>query len=122
MFNIGSMAFKLTLLFLYLRLFKPMRWAIWLIWAGIATVAVVYIVISILLLDKCTPKRNETWQYTTYFGSCTPTQEDISFTTGIFGVISDIYTLCIPLWLVSHLRLAPKRKIGVLAVFGTGLL
>lgn len=119
---IGSIAFKSTLLSLYLRLFKPNRWAFWLIWAGIAVVAIIYAACCIVVLVTCVPRSNETWQDTTEFGACTRGQRLTNSITGIFGVFSDLYILVIPLWQVSRLRLAPRRKVGVLAVFLTGLL
>ncbi|KAL1845683.1 hypothetical protein Daus18300_014470 [Diaporthe australafricana] len=48
-------------------------------------------------------------------------QERNSLVNGVFGLISDLYILVIPLWLVSHLNLPPKRKLGVMGVFLTGL-
>jgi len=122
MHSLGSMFFKLTLLTLILRLFSPIRWARWLIWAGIASTTVVYTALSIFILSNCVPRNGQTWQYTTYYGTCTMAQERNSMVNGIFGLISDLYILVIPLWLVSHLSLPPKRKLGVMGVFLTGVL
>lgn len=113
---------KLTLLTLILRLFSPIRWARWLIWAGIGSTTIVYTALSIFILGNCVPRKGQTWQYTTYYGTCTMAQERTSLVNGIFGLISDLYILVIPLWLVSHLSLPPKRKLGVMGVFLSGLL
>ncbi|KAG8412698.1 hypothetical protein J3459_013768 [Metarhizium acridum] len=40
---------------------------------------------------------------------------------GWYGLISDVYILAIPLWLVWDLNLPLKRKAAVLGVFSTGL-
>lgn len=48
-------------------------------------------------------------------------QERTSIVNGVFGLILDLYILAIPLCLLSHLRLPPKRKLGVMGVFLTGL-
>ncbi|KAK2615796.1 hypothetical protein N8I77_002523 [Diaporthe amygdali] len=120
--SLGSMFFKLTLLVLYLRLFSPIRWAYWLIWAGIASITVVYTALSIFILSNCVPRKSQTWHYTTYYGSCTMAQSQNSLVNGVFGLISDLYILAIPLWLVSHLSLPLNRKLGAMSVFLTGLL
>ena len=116
------MFFKLTLLVLCLRLFSPIRWARWLIWAGVASITIVYSALCIFILDNCVPRKGQTWQDTTYQGTCTMAQSRNSIVNGVFGLISDLYILAIPLWLVSHLSLSPKRKLGVIGVFLTGLL
>ncbi|KAI1169482.1 hypothetical protein F4777DRAFT_572996 [Nemania sp. FL0916] len=121
LYCLGAMFFKLTLLSLYLRLFNPVRLAFFLICGGMAAVVGVYVSLAIFMLDKCVPRSGQTWQYTTFYGSCSTAQDTISKVSGIFGLISDIYILLIPLWLISHLTLAPKRKAGVLAIFLTGL-
>lgn len=121
MHSLGSMFFKLTLLALILRLFSPIRWARWLIWGGIAATTIVYTALSIFILSNCVPRKGQTWSYTTYNGTCTMAQEQNSIVNGVFGLISDLYILAIPLWLVSRLSLPPKRKLGVMGVFLTGL-
>lgn len=121
MHSLGSMFFKLTLLALILRLFSPIRWARWLIWGGIAATTIVYTALSIFILSNCVPRKGQTWSYTTYYGTCTMAQERNSIVNGVFGLISDLYILAIPLWLVSRLSLPPKRKLGVMGVFLTGL-
>lgn len=116
------MFFKLTLLTLILRLFSPIHWARWLIWAGIASTAIVYTALSVFILSNCVPKKGQTWHSTTYYGTCTMAQERNSLVNGIFGLISDLYILVIPLWLVSYLHLPTKKKLSVMGVFLTGLL
>lgn len=49
-------------------------------------------------------------------------QNGLSKGSGIFGLISDLYILAIPVWLISRLTFPTKRKIGVIAVFMTGLM
>lgn len=122
LYSLGAMFFKLTLLSLYLRLFNPVRWALYMIWSGVAAVTGLYIAFAIVILDKCVPRADQTWQSTTFVGDCSPSQHTMSKVTGIFGLISDVYIMAIPLWLVSRLTLKPKRKAGVLAVFLTGLI
>ena len=42
--------------------------------------------------------------------------------SGVFNVITDFYVLILPISMVWHLQLSSKRKIGVIAIFLTGLL
>ncbi|KAG8158113.1 hypothetical protein KVR01_011874 [Diaporthe batatas] len=116
------MFFKLTLLTLILRLFHHIRWAHWLIWAGIAATTTLYTSLSVFILTNCVPRKGQTWHYTTYYGTCTMAQERNSLVNGVFGLISDLYILAIPLWLLSHLILPNKRKLGVMGGFLTGVL
>ncbi|KAG8406026.1 hypothetical protein J3458_021369 [Metarhizium acridum] len=121
-FFLSALFVKLGLLFFYFRLFQIYRLAYWLIWAGVGAVSAFYLISTVLLLDRCVPRQGQTWLETTYTGSCTPVQNGLSKGSGIFGLISDLYILAVPLWFVSQLRLPTKRKLGVSAVFLTGIL
>jgi hypothetical protein len=122
LFFLGTMFVKLALLTLYLRLFNIDTLAMVMIWVGMACVTLFYTIAPIVLLVECVPRGSQTWLETTFVGNCTPVQNGVSKGSGIFGLISDLYILAIPLWLVSHLTLPPGRKAGVLAVFLTGLM
>lgn len=113
---------KLTLLLLYRRLFKIHRLASIMIWGGVAVSSVFYLVSVILILDHCVPEGGQTWLSMAYTGSCTPVQNGLSEASGIFGLVSDLYILAIPVWLISRLNSPTKRKVGVMAVFLTGLM
>ncbi|KAM7210433.1 hypothetical protein V8F06_014181 [Rhypophila decipiens] len=121
LFFLGAMFVKLTLLGLYLRLFQVSRLAFWMIWDGVVVVTVFYLVTTIVLLEACVPRGGKTWLETTFMGSCTPAQNALSKGSGVFGLISDLYILSIPVWLVSRLTMPPGRRVGVMAVFLTGL-
>ena len=42
--------------------------------------------------------------------------------TGAINIVSDVAILVIPLWAIWHLKISPKRKLGVSAWFTTGVL
>lgn len=111
---------RLSLLSLYLRIFKPIRWARITIFVGIILIAVFYVICAITLLATTVPRPGQTWMYTT--SKHVKLEEDVSVAQGYFGVFSDLLILVIPLRLVSDLSLPKNRKIGVLAVFLTGSL
>lgn len=46
---------------------------------------------------------------------------DVAFAHSIFGVVTDFYILMIPIPLIAPLRLPLGRKLGVCAIFLTGL-
>lgn len=116
----AAMFVRLSLLALYLRIFKPIKWARITIFVGMALISVFYVVCTVILLAITVPSQGQTWMYTTT--THVKLEADIGVAQGYFGVLSDLLILGIPLKLVSDLSLQRKRKIGVLAVFLTGLL
>lgn len=120
MFLLGAMLVKLALLGLYLRLFQVNRLAFWMIWAGVAVMALFYSLAIIVLLAGCVPRGGMTWLETTFVGGCAPAMNGISKASGILGLISDLYILSIPVWLVSRLTMQPGRRVGVMSVFFDG--
>ena len=42
--------------------------------------------------------------------------------TGAVNLVSDIYTLCIPIAAVSKLQMSMRQKIGIILIFMTGIL
>lgn len=116
----AAMFVRLSLLSLYLRIFKPILWARVTIFVGIALIVAFYVVCTVILLAITVPRPGQSWMYTTF--THVKMEADVSVAQGYFGVFSDLFILAIPLKLVSDLSLQRKRKIGVLAVFLTGLL
>ena len=52
---------------------------------------------------------------------CTNDYKIIYFAS-IFSVVTDFYVLLLPIHKVSSLQLSPRRKVGVLFIFVTGIL
>ena len=97
---------KLTLLLLYLRLFKPNH-AVYLgIWIGIVSTTIFYTIAMFLYI----------------FIKDNGLLTKITYAVAIFGVISDVYILCLPILAVSRLYLERAKKWRLAAVFLTGLL
>lgn len=120
--SIAAMLVKLTILAFYYRLFRPVLWAKRSIWAGVILVATFHLVTLTVLLVPCVPRHEEQWLSKTLHGACPTAQVKTAQAQGIFGLISDLYILAIPISQVSRLSLAPKRKAGIMVVFLTGLL
>jgi len=46
----------------------------------------------------------------------------MSFITGIFGVIIDLYILIIPIPAIAKLNVRKRKKVGVYVIFSSGAL
>jgi len=112
---------KLSLLLLYLRIFSPDRWTRYLIYLGIISSFALYLATSITFGALCLPRGSETWAAALYSARCKSTT-NMTYIQGIFNVVSDFYILFIPIPVVLKLHLPMQKKIGVVAIFMTGLL
>lgn len=98
-------------------------------WAGIITIVLFYVVSIMFLLVICVPVNQELpgldptkWAGKANNNRCGRRSIDVSAAQGLFGAVTDIYILAIPISSVLALRLKKARKIGVLGIFLTGLL
>lgn len=124
---------KLSLLFLYRRLFlvhqKWLRIAWWtnlfyiLLWAFGATG---------FYLFQCWPVGrywNRYYQryqtdppYTGGSGQCNATTVQHVAMPLIFGLVSDVALLCLPITAIMKLQITTQKKVGLAAIFGVGTL
>lgn len=113
---------KVTLLLLYLRIFRPSHQANIMIWLGIAFVALFYLACAIayIILFVPRPGGNSAWGVMSH--RTTMIIMNTATAQGVVGCVQDLYILMIPIYLVSGLRLARGKKIGVIALFLTGAL
>ncbi|KJZ70896.1 hypothetical protein HIM_09722 [Hirsutella minnesotensis 3608] len=118
----ASMVLKLTILALYLRLFRPVRHVAWMIRVGIALIVPFYLASMIATLALCLPRPQDggSWLSPEQRGRCETPQITIGKVQSVFNAVSDIYIIVIPLHMVSSLQLSRKRKVGVIAIFLTG--
>ncbi|GAP83174.2 hypothetical protein SAMD00023353_0401820 [Rosellinia necatrix] len=129
LFSLSSLFVKTALLALYLRVFAPSVSARMMIWVGVAAIVVFYIVSIILNICFCVPismttpvpDRDE-WAKKLKASNCSQPVYNLNAAVGLFGVVSDLYVLIIPVTMVYKLRIPRNRKIGILAIFLTGLL
>lgn len=104
---------KTTLLVFYLRIFSPVRRTTFIIWVGIGTIALFYILSIALYIYFTLPIGSEKHQAALL---------DFSAAQGVFSVVTDFYVLAVPIGSTLKLHLPSRRKIGLCAVFATGLL
>ncbi|KAK0516327.1 hypothetical protein JMJ35_000930 [Cladonia borealis] len=116
---------KLSLFLLYLRLFKPNRFTRWLNYGGIITCGLFY---SASIIGNCVmfiptpgqPNNNSAWLLRA--SEYSHRILILSVVQSVFGTLSDIYLLVIPIQMIFQLHFPIERKIGVSAVFMIGIL
>ncbi|KAM7188788.1 hypothetical protein V8F33_010451 [Rhypophila sp. PSN 637] len=121
-FPLSAASVKVSLLVLYLRIFRPVNAARYIILTGTALISVFYITLVIVAIVVTVPKPGAAggWLFSVYFAL--PHTRALSGAAGIFGAITDFFVLAIPMSLVVPLRLATRKKIGIVAIFLAGLL
>jgi hypothetical protein len=112
---------KASLFLLYLRLFSPDRWTRNLIYFGLVTTFVMYLATTVAFGVLCLPRPGESWLEALLSPRCTKSLS-MTYVQGIFNVVSDFYVLIIPIPVTLKLQLPLQKKIGVCAIFMTGLL
>jgi hypothetical protein len=121
-YPITATCIKTTLLLLYLRIFRPSHRANLMIWTGIVFVNIFYLSLATtyIILFVPRPGGNKAWGVMSH--RTTITIFNLAAAQGVVGWVQDLYILIIPIHLVAGLRLAPRKKLGVIALFLTGLL
>lgn len=119
---LAAMFVRLSLLALYLRIFKPIRWARVAIWSATAGTTVFYMGCIIVILVRIVPRPHQTWVAMAMEFNSRVVEQNVNIAQGYYGMLSDLMILAIPVKLVYGLTMDHKRKIGVLAVFLTGLM
>ena len=116
---------KLSLLLLYLRLFKPSKVTRWLVYGGIIACGIFYSASIISNCALCLPKPGQPDDDTAWrlsFTECSLPSQKLAICQAVFSTLSDIYLLVIPIRSIFQLQLLPlKRKIGVSAIFTIGI-
>ena len=97
---------KLALLLFYHRIFYPDKKTRYPIWLAVVVTFLAYFIIMLLFINL----------------SDLNTKLVLNRTVGVVNVVTDFYTLTIPLVAVSRLQMNTSRKVGVSAIFLTGAL
>ena len=112
---------KAALLFQLIRIFTPAKsgpvyWACQtLIWGNL----MFYVATFLTILLECHPIK-EAWNPRAA-GSCID-RNMILIVSGAVNAFVDLLNLLLPVWAIWQLQMAPRRKIGITAIFATGLL
>ena len=116
---------KLSLFLLYLRLFKPNKTARRLVYGGMTVCGLFYSASIISNCALCMPRpgqRSDTITWMLNFEKCGYPIEYLALCQGVFGTVSDVYLLVIPIQSIFQLHLPTKRKLGVSAIFMIGIM
>lgn len=112
---------KLTIFLFFLRVFSPDPWSRRMIYFGIAMIVMFYTATTIALGSVCIPSHHKSWQEAGFASKCRDATI-MGHIVGSFNVFSDFYIMLLPLPVIWKLQLPLRRKIGVSAIFLTGLL
>ena len=119
---IGAVALlfsKLSILFLYFRLFAPNRRFRYFIYNGILWTALISTVTIIVACTLCVPRGGEAFATLKSARRCEK-QKYWSVVQGVLTMILDFYILYLPIPIIWNLQMGQRRKIGVLSIFLTG--
>ncbi|KUI66481.1 hypothetical protein VM1G_02343 [Cytospora mali] len=120
-YAVSCMAVKSTLLVFYLRVFAPDPRAKAMVWLGLSFNIVFYTISIIVALVACVPHNDDGgWMSSASSRRCTTENQKFTEVQGVFGALTDLYVLLVPMALLARLHLSRKRKIGVYGVFLTG--
>lgn len=93
------------------------------IWTGIILVAVSYLAFFIAWVVCTVPLPGEQgWGDPVFAERIAPATVKISLGLGALGVFTDFFIIAIPLTAIPGLRISTQKKIGISALFATGLL
>lgn len=92
------------------------------IYVGIAATAVIQMVFMLYNIISCIPRRHQTYLEAGQSHKCTVNALTVGIAQSAIYVAIDFYILYIPLEVVWGLQLSMRRKIGISAIFLTGLL
>ena len=110
---------KISVLLLYHRLFSVNVRVRYLIWAGIFLQVIGYIAFTGCAIGIEVICSTATAAETNAF--CLNNYK-VTYTQSLFSFLTDVYVLLLPIGVVAGLQLSPRRKVGVIMIFMTGLL
>ena len=113
---------KLSILLLYLQIFFVNK----------RTRVMVYIALTINTLHclatvigygiLCVPKPGVPWEVADATHKCMVVADMLAVILGAISIFSDVFIICIPIPAIWNLHLPTRKKLGVSAIFITGLL
>ncbi|CAL8581068.1 hypothetical protein XPA_006772 [Xanthoria parietina] len=119
------MAVKFAILHLYLRLFTCNRNMQWMIYGGMAYNFFNNIVPATFLAIVTFPQTGHDWDdayWALFAGTHAKQFYSTSIATSTLNLVSDVYILCLPLPILWKMHLPRRRRVGLMAIFGTGSL
>ena len=112
---------KSSLLLLYYRVFAPKKWVPYSIFGAIIFAIGTQMSLNIIDSIYCTPDIGNPWDIRTSL-KCAGHARSYTVVQGVANVVLDLFILCLPIPIVWRLQLQLQKKLGIIAVFMTGLL
>ena len=106
---------KLAICLLFFRLFSPSLTVRWLIYFAIGYNIILHFAGTLIDIFICLPGTPKYW-------ACSNRVITLAIVISGMNIFSDFYLLVLPILAVSSLQMPTKRKLGIIAVFLTGLL
>ncbi|KAL8763457.1 MAG: hypothetical protein Q9184_000765 [Pyrenodesmia sp. 2 TL-2023] len=112
---------KLSLFLLIYGIFGRLQWMRHLVIFGIVVTGLVYTANVIVFPVMCSPRSGQSYVEASASPRCSRSVAFGLFSAS-FNIASDFYLLFLPIPAVLALQMPQKKKIGVLAIFATGLM
>lgn len=112
---------KCSIFLLFLTIFGELRWMRILVWLGLLTTGLFYFAALLVFTISCSPRGDE--DYLESFSKARYGSRTITFSLVMtsFSVVSDFYLFVLPIPAVLGLHMRTGKKLGILAIFMTGL-
>lgn len=110
---------KLTFFFMYLQIFRPLKWLRICVYLGAMVTTMFYVATEVFGIVMMTPRKGKA--FTTVAAS--PREAKVlvlCVPLASVGLGIDVYLLVLPITAVMQLQMPFRRKIGVVLIFLTG--
>lgn len=118
----SSAAVRVSIFILYLRLFGHVCIIRTSIWTGLSITIAAYTAFLISHLYYCTPRAADGGWSLQAYERCADPDISTSIAQAVFGSAADAFMLLLPIVQVMRLNMPMRRRIGIAAIFMTGLL
>ena len=106
---------------MYRQVFGPKRWMRISANLGALLTTLFYVTMSLCAIFFATPRKGESWGR--HEGShLAHLNVKIAIPQSCVNLVLDLYILILPIVAVIKLQMAPRRKLGIILIFMTGLL
>lgn len=105
---------------LYLRIFKTVTWMRYSAWGAIIFLGCTYGSMVPVYAVYSLPYGNEKWDLT--LAAKVGKADKMAITTGAINVATDIFMIVLPLPIIMKLNLSLRKRLGLAAVFLTGII
>ncbi|KAF2185967.1 hypothetical protein K469DRAFT_152238 [Zopfia rhizophila CBS 207.26] len=118
MYWLAVLCAKLSIFLFYLRLSPDKHFKM--IVHGLLGICIAYCLIgAFAFLFFCQPIAKY-WDPSITYGSCTKNTK-VWLSTAIINAVTDAFMVLLPIWMLWHIRIPRRQKIGLIAIFMTGV-